>query len=351
MEIDLNKFRKLIPINSLYEDNLLHLARESTLERRSKGEILFEIGDQSPDSLFLMEGEVLEISVENQKKIVRAGTEEAHYALANLRPRQFRAQVTSETAVIARVDSKLLDKMLAWGQFAPSASTEGMEVAEFEGNGVEDGEWMMAMLQTSAFLKLPSANIQLLFQKMKEYPVKEGDVVIKQGDPGDYYYMIKAGRCKVTRPSDSGTTVLAELDRCDSFGEEALISDVPRNATITMLTDGTLMRVSKNDFLKLLKEPLLNWVDLKKASKMVREGAVRLDVRLESEFKKSRIKGAVNIPLYMLRLRAPRLDRTRKYILYCDTGLRSSAAAFLLSQRGYQVFVLKGGLSALPRHH
>ncbi|MES9962935.1 MAG: cyclic nucleotide-binding domain-containing protein [Candidatus Sedimenticola sp. 20ELBAFRAG] len=347
MELDLNKFRTLIPINSLYEDNLLHLAKETSVERHLAGEILFDIGDEGPDSLFLISGEVLETTVENKQKKITADSDEAHYALANLRPRQYRAQVISDSATIARVDSKLLDKMLAWGQFAPSASTEGMEVAEFEGTGAEDGEWMMAMLQTSAFLKLPSANIQSLFDKMEEYPVKAGDVVIHQGDPGDYYYMIKEGRCKVTRPSESGTTVLAELDRCASFGEEALISDAPRNATITMITDGTLMRVSKSDFLKLLEEPLLNWIDLRQASQMVREGAVRLDVRLESEFKNSRIKGAVNIPLYLLRLRAPRLDRNKKYIIYCDTGQRSSAAAFLLSQRGYDVYVLKGGISAL----
>ncbi|MES9870255.1 MAG: cyclic nucleotide-binding domain-containing protein [Sedimenticola sp.] len=350
MELNLEKFRTLIPINSLYEDNLLHLAQQTSVEYHGRGDVLLEIGDESPESLFLMSGEVMETSAENKRKRVAADSEEARYALANLRPRQFRVEVISESATIARVDANLLDKMLAWGQFAPSTPTTGMEVTEFEGNGVDEAEWMVAILQTSAFLRLPSANIQRLFDKMEPYRVKAGQVVIKQGDPGDYYYMIKDGRCKVTRPSESGTKVLAELGRCDSFGEEALISDKPRNATVTMLTDGTLMRVSKTDFLELLEEPLLSWIDLHEASRMAHEGAIRVDVRLESEFKNTRIKGAINIPLYLLRLRAPRLDRNKRYILYCDTGQRSSAAAFLLSQRGYDVYVLKGGLSALKQH-
>ncbi|MCI0400965.1 MAG: rhodanese-like domain-containing protein [Gammaproteobacteria bacterium] len=48
----------------------------------------------------------------------------------------------------------------------------------------------------------------------------------------------------------------------------------------------------------------------------------------------------------MLRLKAGGLDPRRKYIVYCDTGRRSSAAAFLLNQRGFNAYILKGGLVA-----
>jgi rhodanese-related sulfurtransferase len=74
-----------------------------------------------------------------------------------------------------------------------------------------------------------------------------------------------------------------------------------------------------------------------------------LDVRLENEYKNSNIKGSLNIPLYMLRLKVDSLDITRKWVIYCDTGRRSSAAAFLLSERGFDVYVLKGGLTSLAK--
>ena len=47
----------------------------------------------------------------------------------------------------------------------------------------------------------------------------------------------------------------------------------------------------------------------------------------------------------MVRERANSLDPDKKYILCCDTGRRSAAAAFLLSQRGLDVCVLEGGMN------
>ena len=50
---------------------------------------------------------------------------------------------------------------------------------------------------------------------------------------------------------------LAELKTGDSFGEEALISESTRNATITMITDGVLMKLAKDTFVELVKKPTL----------------------------------------------------------------------------------------------
>ena len=176
--------------------------------------------------------------------------------------------------------------------------------------------------------------------------MRAGEVVIRQGDDGDYYYIIKAGKAKVIRAAKTGAELtLATLKDGDAFGEEALLSEAKRNATVTMATDGTLMRLAKEDFNALLKEPMLNWVTESDADALIKAGAKWLDVRLESEHANTGIKGSINIPLFMLRLKADSLDVNSRYIIYCDTGRRSSAAAFLLSERGFQVSVLKGGVA------
>ena len=175
--------------------------------------------------------------------------------------------------------------------------------------------------------------------------MNKGEVVIKQGDDGDYYYIIKTGKAKVTRASKTGSELtLATLKDGDAFGEEALLSEAKRNATVTMDTDGTLMRLSKEDFNALLKEPMLSWIDLAEAQALVEGGAKWLDVRLESEHANTGLNDSENIPLFMLRLKVDSLDPDVPYIAYCDTGRRSSAAAFLLSERGFQAYCLKGGL-------
>jgi rhodanese-related sulfurtransferase len=138
---------------------------------------------------------------------------------------------------------------------------------------------------------------------------------------------------------------LAELRVGDTFGEEALISEAKRNATVTMLSDGSLMRLAKDDFKTLLNEPLLHWASMEQARKMVADGAKWLDVRLPSEFENYHLDDAINIPLYFIRLKLQALDTGTRYIAVCDTGRRSSAAAFILSERGFEVYVLEGGLT------
>lgn len=89
---------------------------------------------------------------------------------------------------------------------------------------------------------------------------------------------------------------------------------------------------------------MLSWVSRKEAEEQIAKGAKWLDVRLESEYANDGIEGSINIPLFMLRLKAESLDPKGAYIVCCDTGRRSSAAAFLLSERGFKVSVLKDGL-------
>jgi rhodanese-related sulfurtransferase len=205
---------------------------------------------------------------------------------------------------------------------------------------------MTTLLQTNAFQRIPPANIQAIFQRLQRVPCKQAEVIIKQGDEGDYFYIIVQGKCAVTRetPLSREGIKLAELNVGDTFGEEALIAEAKRNATVTMVSDGVLMRLNKQDFRELMNEPLLQWVTPEQAAKVIVRGGRWLDVRLPSEHQNLGIEGAVNVPLYLIRLKLSTLDRSKPYIVYCDTGRRSSAAAFILVERGFEVYVLRGGL-------
>ena len=114
-----------------------------------------------------------------------------------------------------------------------------------------------------------------------------------------------------------------------------------------MKTNGSLMRLSKTDFLELVTRPLLREIAYQDAAKLVGSGrAVLLDVRLQVEYNYANLRNSVSFPLIFLRLRHHLLDRDKLYITYCDTGGRSSAAAFLLQNYGLNACVLKGGLQA-----
>lgn len=336
--------KNLVPLNSLAPANFAKLTAQARVEQIPIGATLFRQGDIDSWTFYLLGGETTLVSKSQATQTVAAGGALAKHPLGHQQPRQFTA--TAKTPIsFVRIDSQLLDTLLTWDQ-----QVAGYEITEFEGDASDAG-WMVAVLQTQTFLKLPPEHILMLFSRLQQIDVKTGHVVIRQGDKGDYYYIVKEGRCRVTRQAkaDAPPATLAELGVGAAFGEEALLSDAPRNATVTMLTDGSLMRLSQGDFARLMKAPLLNWVAPPDAVAMVRAGAGLLDVRLEGEYQNGNIKGSTNFPLYSLRTKVATLDRSRKYVVYCDTGRRSAAAAFLLGERGIDACVLKGGLAALAK--
>jgi CRP-like cAMP-binding protein len=340
--IDLAILKTFSPLDGLKKENLHALARKTQILQMDAGRLLFKQNDSDKRTFYLVTGTVEMRADERTLGSVRAGSPEAKSALAPGLPRKFTARAVTNIEYIV-IDSDLLDVLLTWDQ------TGQYEVAELRRDGLDvSGDWMTTLLQTKAFHRIPPANIQAIFMRMQRINFRARDVVIKQGTEGDYFYVVVAGKCTVTRetPLNKEGIKLAELGTGDSFGEEALIAEAKRNATVTMLTDGTLMRLGKNDFQTLLNEPLLQWVDYEAAKNIVAQGGKWLDVRLPSEFQNNRIDEAMNIPLYFIRLKLNALDKNTQYVVYCDTGRRSSAAAYILSERGFEANVLKGGLTA-----
>jgi rhodanese-related sulfurtransferase len=292
---------------------------------------------------------VLELLHDNRPVLViRGGSPEARNPIAPANPRRYAARVVSERIEFVSIDSDMLDMMLTWDQ---TGSYEVNELRGVDEEGPSSDDWMTNLLQTKAFHRIPPANIQAIFMRMQRVDFKPGEMVIKQGDEGDFFYVIVKGRCAVTRetPLNREGIKLAELGIGDTFGEEALISDAKRNASVSMLSDGTLMRLAKQDFRTLLNEPMLEWVDMDEGRTIVSQGGRWLDVRLPSEFENYHLDDALNLPLYFIRLKLKTLERDVPYVVCCDTGRRSSAGAYILSERGFKASVLKSGLMAYQK--
>ena len=339
--------QSLAPLSSMKRENLTALAKKVTQLTLATGKALFKRGDADKRTLWLVSG-VLELDDGKRRPTaVRGGSPEARNPLDPNVPRRFTARVAEEATVLA-IDSDLLDVMITWDQTG-SYEVEELQ-AQLQNAGSDD--WMTTLLQTNAFHRIPPANIQAIFQRLQRLPCKAGEVVIKQGDEGDFFYIIVKGKCLVTRetPLSREGIKLAELGVGDTFGEEALIAEAKRNATVSMASDGVLMRLNKQDFRELMNEPLLQWVAVDPARKIIERGGRWLDVRLPSEYQNLAIEGAINVPLYLIRLKLSTLDRTKPYIVYCDTGRRSSAGAYILVERGFDAYVLTGGMasSGLP---
>jgi CRP-like cAMP-binding protein/rhodanese-related sulfurtransferase len=339
--LDLALLKQFSPLDGLKAENLHALAKKTSIRDLPAGRQLFKEGDTDKRTFYLVAGTIEVFDKDGVLATLRGGTPQARNPIGPTLPRRFSARAVDDVRFIS-IDSDLLDVMLTWDQ------TGSYEVNELNAGASGGDDWMTTLLQTKAFHRVPPANIQAIFMRMQRINSRSGDVVIKQGDEGDYFYVIVNGRCSVTRetPLNKEGIKLAELGMGDTFGEEALISEAKRNATVTMLSDGTLMRLGKQDFTTLLNEPMLQWVEFEQGKEIVAKGGKWLDVRLPSEYQNVHVENAINIPLYFIRLKLNALDKGVSYVVCCDTGRRSSAGAYILSERGFDAYVLKGGLAA-----
>ena len=362
--ITVEQLKAFEPISILSTERLEELQDLVDVEELGVGVTIFREGDVDNQSVYLLNGDVQMTSVSDQSlnTIMTHKADDAKHPIAEGQPRQMTCTAITLVKVL-RIDNSILDYMLTWDQLAVAEAKEepamvktaviepqqsaasNNSAADDSGSGKEDGRnWIRRIRHIMAFKNMPAANIKTLLQRMETISVAKDDVIIRQGSPGEYYYVLTEGEALVTR-----TVELAGLAAGASFGEEALLSGAKRNASVTMTTTGQLMRLAKADFNELLKEPLLDRVTPDEALVRVAKGATWLDVRHVTEFNHSHLPDAINIPLHELRLRMKELDKKKEYICYCGTGRRSSAAAFLLVQNSFKVVVLIGGVQKIPQ--
>ncbi len=216
----------------------------------------------------------------------------------------------------------------------------------------KSSNWMTKMLQSALFARLTATNIQKIFWRMEQIAVESDEVAVKQGGFGEYYYVVERGYCKVSCQIRGEKEIhLADLGPGEAFCEAALIANDERNASVTMLSQGTLMRLSLDDFNELIHKPLLREVSAKLAIAQVDCGWRWLDIRYPEEHAMGVMRNSQNIPFNILRLHANRLDKKRPYIVCSDDPTQSAGRAFLLLERGLPVVYLNDKISALLNAH
>jgi CRP-like cAMP-binding protein len=99
------------------------------------------------------------------------------------------------------------------------------------------------------FAELGDDDLNKIIEKVQMQYFPPDHVIFTEGEPGDKMYVIKRGQVQVIR----GNSILAVLKDNAFFGEMALVSDEPRNATIRAVTDLEVLTLDKQDFKRLME--------------------------------------------------------------------------------------------------
>jgi len=348
------------PFDSIDQHYIDQVVTHTKVIHAEKGALLFRRGRKAEFRYYLLDGEVDLVDAGFNTQKVSAQDERAQVTLTDTSPTQVSA-VAKSTVTLLEVEADFLDLALVWSQApgeqdslkAPAAelSQELPQEQEFDGleslnlasaqvevDEEQGGDWMSALLASPLFTRLPPAHIQTLFSRFEAVDVEHGDVVVKEGATGDYFYVIVQGSAHVTNLTQKANVMLEEGQ---FFGEEALVAETPRNATVTMLSKGLLMRLAKEDFTTLLHEPIetvLNYEQYQLESSRY----TLLDVRMPLEFRGHHVPCCRNVPLASLREQLFSLSASEHYLITDDAGRRSHLAAYLLCQAGFNAGILAG---------
>jgi CRP-like cAMP-binding protein len=334
--------RKFVPFVTMPAASFNALCAEMAIAEVTD-DALFKRGDVDSNLIYLLSGEVILQADGLVIETIFADTEAARFALAHQIPRKIDA-VAKGTVRFLRLEAA---KVINLPPFEYKEETSFMSVDEPDDSG---DDWMTALLKLPVFQRLPPANLQKILMGLELVEYEKGATVIEQGAVGDYYYLIKSGQCLISRkPSASAKEIkLGMMDKGDTFGEDSLLTGGLRTVTVTALTGLSLLRLSKQQFISLIKEPSLKFIEYKDLETVSKQGGILMDIRAPDDYEKRHLEGAVNFPFFSLRMQLKTLSRDRTIVVICADGKVSEAGAFLLLKNKFNALILKGGMAAVP---
>lgn len=334
--VDETHLSHLSPLNKLHPELLDELLSSSRVERLPPGRRLFNKEETDNRAIFLLAGQLALVSETSQSSTLKALTSEANSPVDDHQPRRYTAIARTAVTVLT-VDSNKLNELLDRNETVPAPQPPPTH---------DDADRIRRIFEAPLFARLPRPHLQVLKNRTVEIAVGAGEILIREGDDSQHYYIITEGLCRVTRHHGrhGHPVTLSELRAGEGFGEGALISNDYHDATVTALTGTRVLRFSKGEFLTLLVRPYIKWITYQELAPLREAGATLLDVRSPEVFHKRHLHDSVNFPLRVLRQTAFILDRSRNYVVCCDNGRRSATAAFLLAQQGMDVKILSDGI-------
>ncbi|MBI1425260.1 MAG: cyclic nucleotide-binding domain-containing protein [Gammaproteobacteria bacterium] len=335
-EISVDYLSGLMPLANLEPERLTELSKHIRIKSLPAGTTLFARGDDNQIVYYLLDGE-MDLQVNTANTTLAAASPQASQPIDPHNPRHFTA-VTRTPVKIIEIDSDLLDIFVARNYRDLYFSSK------LKNRKSKDSDDMDAVLRSKIFQMIPPVNVQILLEKFEEVPVLKNQIIFRQESRGDYYYLIKSGSCAVLKyesPKD-GWHVVADLGPGAGFGEEALISEKNRNATVIMSSDGVLLRLSRGDFDKLIKAPVVKTVQYDNAMELINNGAIVIDVNETAEAASDlSLSETIPIPMRKLRTSLDRIPVNRPLVIRSDNEQRSACAAYILIAHGFEALVLR----------
>ncbi len=181
------------------------------------------------------------------------------------------------------------------------------------------------------FWELSEEETALFYSHLKEERVRSGEMIIRQGDQGDKFYIVKSGQVEVIiSRKDEPDLMAAKLSRGDYFGEIALIKNVPRTASVKTVADCSLLVLERKDFEVLMTKKVNLAVRI---DRLIENRGFLIKLPLFAEFAPAQVAMAAS------RLVPERYQPGQPVITQGEIG----DSFFIIKEGRLEVLVMKGG--------
>ena len=118
---------------------------------------------------------------------------------------------------------------------------------------IEANEKITLLRQVEFFQGMDADELQLIAQEMTERSYTDGDVLFREGDPGDRFFLLLSGTMQVYVERHGNIITYSQLEAGEFFGEMALIESTPRTATVRAESPSVCLTLSRDNFMDLLQ--------------------------------------------------------------------------------------------------
>lgn len=347
----LETLARCYPFHQIDQFDVAPLSKELKVQQFKRGQSILrgakqtETSRQTETFTYLIAGRAELRRSFFDKETLQAGEGPALQPLEHLLMSEGGQILAMDECGVVQIPRDIVDRSMAVG------STRDYEIHESDLNTellVEEYQavdWMSRFLQSPLAQHLPAMTIQQVLSCLVSEERPKGSEVVRRGEAGDALYVVTRGRAQVRtdRHSVFEGREIALLPG-DYFGEESVVADTPRNATVAMEEDGAVARLDRAGFDKLIRPYLIPEADDALMERSLVAGSdanlAVIDVRFPMEYRRDALPHSINIPVPLLRSRIGLLDRSRQHLVTYHGGRRSELAVFLLRQAGIEAYLM-----------
>jgi ATP-binding cassette, subfamily B, bacterial HlyB/CyaB len=242
-------FIRQIPLFKMHSDQeLAELLKAVELRRLHSGQLVFDEGDSGDFFYIVYSGRIRILIRKEDRKEVSLGviTTGGHFgetALITNAPRNAFARAVEESVLLAISKATFHESLLA----TP-------EQRDYFERFIQSSSIHRFVRTCTDLSAVPAQELRELVLNFQPESFRAGQVVFRQGDPADKFYLIERGKAKVVRTEGGKQSLINFLHDGDFFGEKALIENRGRHADIICMTDCQLFSLNREAFEAMLQK-------------------------------------------------------------------------------------------------